>query len=135
MKYTLPTANLARTTDYVGTTDDYVNDPDVAALKESVARHNDWVRSSSRKHGRVIGNLLRVRVKPRGPRRRSYYHTLVKDATHFDIYQGEDSANQYDLRREIDSGLTPGELKALDKLRSKIWRMELEGKMRKRRNG
>ena len=104
MKYTLPASGQSRSTDYIGTTKDK-NDEDVRTLKESVARHNRHVRSSSRKFGCTIGTLLRVRVKPRGPRTNNSYHTLTADATHFDIYQGEDTEAMHMLRREMETGL------------------------------
>ena len=134
MRYQLCTKMESRTPEYVGSVD-WLDDEDLQALEENCRRHNEHVREVSRKHGRVIGEIYRVRRKGRGPRVRSYYHTLHENAKYWDIYYGVDTHNQHELHREIDSGLTPGELKALDKLRNAVWRMELEGKMRKRRNG
>ena len=133
MKYTLPTNGSARTSDYQGTTNDYTNDEDVANLKKSVSIHNNGVRETSRRIGRICGVLGRVRVKPRGPRSSSWYHTLVEEATHFDIYAGEDTEAMHQLRREIDTGLTPGELRKLNKLQGEARMLELKGVIRKRK--
>ena len=122
MRYTLPShnSNAPRTSDYQGTTDDYTNDPDVAALKESVARNNAHVRETSRQYGRVIGTLGRVRVKGRGKRKSSAYHTNISEATHFDIYAGKDTYAMWNLQREIDTGLSPSQLAAKDKAEYKV---------------
>lgn len=131
MRYTLPKANYARTSDYQGTTEDYKTDADVAALKESVARNNANVREVSRNYGYIVGILGRVRVKGRGPRKHSAYHTQLKEATHFDIYAGEDTEAMYQLKRELDSGLTPGELRKKDALETKAMWLGEVGKTRK----
>lgn len=127
MRYTLPKANYARTSDYQGTTDDYKTDTDVLALKESVARNNSYVRETSRRYGRVIGTLGRVRIKGRGPRKSSSYHTQLNEATHFDVYAGEDTEAMYQLKREIDTGMTPGQLRAYDKANRKAQMLETIG--------
>lgn len=132
MQYTLPKAGHARTSDYQGTTTDYATDADVLALKKSVALNNAEVRKESRKRGRIIGTLGRVRVKPRGPRLESSYHTMTSDATHFDIYAGEDTEAMYQLQREINTGLTPGQLRELDKAKEKLRTIETIGHMQKR---
>lgn len=133
MKYTLPKGGYARTEDYRGTTDNYKDDPDVKALKRSVELHNKKVREVSRRMGRNIGSLLRVRVKPRGPRVYSYYHTLIKNATHYDIYQGEDTEAMYQFQREMDTGMTPGELKRYDKLKAEANKIKWNALWRKRK--
>lgn len=131
MRYTLPKHGYARTSDYQGTTFDYEVDADVINLKKSIALNNAQVRKDSRKHGRVIGTLGRVRIKPRGPRNSSYYHTLVSEATHFDVYAGEDTEAMYQLEREIETGLTPGQLRQLDNARDKVRMIETIGHVQK----
>jgi hypothetical protein len=133
MRYTLPKANYARTSDYQGTTGDYKIDADVLALKESVARNNAYVREVSRRYGRVIGTLGRVRIKGRGPRKSSSYHTQLNEATHFDVYAGEDTQAMYQLKREIDTGMTPGQLRAFDKAEYKAQLLTTIGHLQ--RNG
>lgn len=132
MKYTLPKAGYARTSDYQGTTTDYTTDTDVLALKKSVALNNAEVRAKSRKQGSIVGTLGRVRVKGRGPRNSSFYHTLVEDATHFDIYAGEDTEAMYQLQREFDTGLTPSQLRQFDKAKEKARTIETIGMLQKR---
>lgn len=131
MQYTLPKAGYARTSDYQGTTADYTTDADVLALKKSVALNNAEVRKNSRERGYIVGTLGRVRVKPRGPRLESSYHTMTEDATHFDIYAGEDTEKMYQLQRELDTGLTPGQLRQLDKANEKARTIETIGYMQK----
>lgn len=132
MKYTLPRNGSARTSDYQGTTKDYLNDQDVINLKKSVALGNSATRDNSRRLGRITGTLGRVRVKPRGPRCSSWYHTLVEEATHYDIYAGEDTEAMHQLRRELETGMTPGEMRRVDKLRNEARMIELKGIIRKR---
>ena len=131
MKYTLPASGDARTTDYVGTVE-VLDDRSLNALKDSVARHNRKLRDASRRLGRVVGTLLRVRIKPRGPRLYSSYHTLMSEATHYDIYQGEDTEAMHRMREELETGLTPGELRKRSKLKMELWRLEWAGLTRKR---
>ena len=132
MKYTLPAGGYARTTDYVGTVKDK-NDESLQSLHRSVAIHNKDIRARSRKLGRIVGTLLRVRIKPRGPRVASYYHTLTENATHFDIYQGEDTEAMYQFGREMDTGMTPGELKRYDQLRLQANQIKWKAMVRKRK--
>lgn len=133
MKYTLPSQNYARTSDYQGTTDDYKNDPDVLALKKSVALHNAEVRKNSRERGKVCGVLGRVRVKPRGPRKSSIYHTLVQEATHYDVYAGEDTEAMRVLEREITTGLSLKYQRIYDDAKYKIRVLDRVGEIN--RNG
>ena len=133
MKYTLPKGGYARTEEYRGTTTNYKDDEDVKALKKSVRLHNEVVRANSRRLGRISGILRRVRVKGRGPRLSSFYHTQLDEATHFDIYEGEDTEAMYQFRREMDTGMTPGELKKHDKLILAAREIEWKAMVRKRR--
>ena len=132
--------NEARTADYVGSVENK-DDEDILLLKENIKRHNANVRQSSRKHGRRLGSLRAIRFMARGPRvsaaqadgikyPRAYdSHLPAHHATYFDVYIGDDSSNNYELERELDLGLTPGELKRLDRLEHEAWRIKLEGKM------
>lgn len=133
MKYTLPKAGYARTYDYQGTTTDYKNDPDVLALKESIARNNAQVREESRRAGRIIGTLGRVRVKGRGPRNHSFYHTMLDEATHYDIYAGEDTDAMHLLREELETGMTTSEIRKCAELRWQIMQIETKGRLRQRK--
>ena len=127
---------------YRFTTDD-VNGPEVKALKAQIAAHNRHVREYSREYGRKIGKLQRVYIMPRGPRvvparldglryRAAYYSYLPqRHGTHFDIYAGEDSSNQYYLNREIDTGMTPGQLRRHDNLQAQMRRLEMDARLQK----
>ncbi len=53
-------------------------------------------------------------------------------ADYYDVYVGTDSSNQHELKREINTGMTPGELKRIDRLKNEMWKIEIEGMMRKR---
>ena len=133
MKYTLPKGGYARTEEYRGTTTNYKDDEDVKALKKSVRLHNEVVRANSRRLGRISGVLRRVRVKGRGPRLSSFYHTLVSEATHFDIYEGEDTEAMYQFQREMDTGMSPGELRRYDKLKMEANQIKWNAIWRKRK--
>ena len=50
----------------------------------------------------------------------------------FDVYVGDDSTAQYELKRELDTGMTPGELKKISKLDHEIMMIKFKGRMRKR---
>ena len=67
MKYKLSSTNEARTADYIGTVTN-LHDSDLERIRANVKLHNSEVRATSRKHGRAIGQLRRVRIMPRGPR-------------------------------------------------------------------
>ena len=148
MQYKLCNNGEARTQDYVGTIVSEM-DSELQKIKENVKRHNKETREVSRRYGRVIGNLWRVRLMPRGSRvaavediygkehkyRRRFDSYLPMDwADSFDVYVGTDSSNTHELKRELDTGMTPGELKRIDKLKNEMWKIEIEGIMRKRRN-
>ena len=70
--------NVIRTSDAYQFTINTKNDEMLIALKNAVAEHNI--------NEKTYTEFLRVCVKPRGPRTSSSYHTLTKDATHFDVY-------------------------------------------------
>ena len=67
MQFKLSSLGEARTQDYVGTTTN-LHDDDLERIKANVNLHNQQVRATSRKYGRTIGQLRRVRIMPRGPR-------------------------------------------------------------------
>ena len=67
MEYKLSSTGEARTSDYMGTITN-LHDTDLERIKANVRIHNREVRAVSRKHGRAIGTLRRVRIMPRGPR-------------------------------------------------------------------
>ena len=88
MKYKLSSTKEARTADYIGTVTN-LYDSDLERIRANVKLHNSEVRAKSRKHGRAIGQLRRVRIMPRGPR-------------------AEASAVMYKTRRAYDSYLPMG---------------------------
>ena len=141
MKYKLSSTGEARTSDYMGTVTN-LHDSDLERIKANVRIHNREVRAVTRKHKRTIGTLQRVRIMPRGPRaeaaeamyrsRRAYDSYLPMGlGEYFDIYVGEDSTAQYELKRELDTGMTPGELKKIDRLKNEMWRIQIDAKIRK----
>ncbi len=67
MIYQLCKNGEARTSDYVGSVN-FENDSELLKIKENIRRHNKQVRETSRRYGRVIGELRRVRLMPRGSR-------------------------------------------------------------------
>ena len=142
MEYKLSSTGEARTSDYMGTVTN-LHDSDLERIKANVRIHNREVRTVSRKHGREIGTLRRVRIMPRGPRaeaaeamyrsRRAYDSYLPMGLGEwFDVYVGDDSTAQYELKRELDTGMTPGELKKISKLDHEIMMIKFAGRQRKR---
>ena len=138
MKY-LPPSNgeKFRTDDYRGTITS-LDDPQLKAIKDNVAAHNAHFRATSREYGRKIGQLLRVRLMPRGPRaeaakadykwKRAYDSYLPqRHATHYDVYVGQDDHNQRLLVEELETGMTQGELAKKRKLQEQIWRLDMKG--------
>ena len=86
-----------------------------------------------------------IRDRPRGPRaeaaeamyrsRRAYVSYLPMGlGEYFDIYVGEDSTAQYELERELSTGMSPGELKKIDKLKNEILHIEINARIRKNAN-
>ena len=117
--------------------------PEVLALKRQIAAHNKEVRASMRKYGRKFSKLLRVRFMGRGPRkvhakryerfRCSFDSYLPVDlATHFDVYVHEDNTAMELMLKELDTGMTQGELAKHAQLRNQMWRLELNGISRQR---
>ena len=142
MQFKLSSTGEARTSDYVGTTTN-LHDADLERIKENVKLHNQRVRATSRKYGRTIGQLRRVRIMPRGPRakaaeamyrsRRAYDSYLpVGLGERFDIYVGYDSSAQYELQNELSTGMTVSEMRKISKLEHDIMMLKFEGRQRKR---
>ena len=80
---------------------------------------------------------------PRGPRaeaaeamyrsRRAYDSYLPMGLGEwFDVYVGDDSTAQYELKRELDTGMTPGEMRKISKLDHEIMMIKFAGRQRKR---
>ena len=67
MEYKLSSTGESRTSDYIGTVTN-LHDSNLERIKANVRIHNREVRATSRKHGRAIGTLRRVRIMHRGPR-------------------------------------------------------------------
>ena len=142
MKYKLSSTNEARTSDYMGTVTN-LHDSDLERIRDNVKLHNKQVRSVSRKHGRAIGQLRRIRIMPRGPRaeaaeamyrsRRAYDSYLPMGlGERFDVYVGDDSTAQYELQNELSTGMTVSEMRKISKLEHDIMMLKMEGRMRKR---
>ena len=142
MKYKLSSTNEARTADYIGTVTN-LHDSDLERIRANVKLHNSEVRATSRKHGRAIGQLRRVRIMPRGPRaeasaamyktRRAYDSYLPMGLGEwFDVYVGDDSTAQYEFQNELSSGMTVSEMRKISKLEHEIFMLKLEGRRRKR---
>ena len=142
MQYKLSSLGEARTQDYVGTTTN-LHDGDLERIKANVKLHNQQVRSTSRKYGRTIGQLRRVRIMPRGPRaeaaeamyrsRRAYDSYLPMGlGERFDVYVGDDSTAQYELQNELSTGMTVSEMRRISKLEYEIMMLKMTGRQRKR---
>ena len=141
MKYKLSSTG-ARTSDYMGTVTN-LQDSDLERIKANVRLRNREVRNVSRKHGRAIGTLQRVRIMPRGPRaeaaeamyrsRRAYDSYLPMGlGEYFDVYVGDDSTAQYELQNELSTGMTVSEMRKISKLEHDIMMLKMAGRQRKR---
>jgi|TARA_R110001606_G_scaffold256455_1_gene404596 hypothetical protein len=97
MQYKTCKADEARTASYVGSTNNPY-DADVEAVREDIRRNNRQVAATYKKHGTVWGAFMKIRVRPRGPRRPYSHDTLIKDALYFDIYKSEDTTRTYMLK-------------------------------------
>ena len=97
MYYKTCKAEAARTPSYVGSTNNPY-DADVEAVREDIRRNNRRVAATYKKHGTVWGAFMKIRVRPRGPRRPYSHDTLIKDALYFDIYKSEDTTRTYMLK-------------------------------------
>lgn len=97
MQYKTCKADLPRVSSYAGSTNNPY-DPDVEAVREDIRRNNRRVLEQYEDYGYVLGTFMKIRVRPRGPRRPNTHDTLVKDARYFDIYRSEDTTRTYDLK-------------------------------------
>ena len=133
MRYQLPSKGQQqyRTEAYRGSTDDYMDDPDVIALKESVRNYNKMIIEESKCYGRVYSTLQRVTIKGRGKRKAYSYHTNLCDADYFDVYVQDDNDRTAALRCEIETGLTQAEQRKIDGLRHEIRKTEMAARRRK----
>ena len=142
MQYKLSSTGEARTSDYMGTVSN-LHDSDLKRIKANVRLRNREVRNVSRKHGRAIGTLQRVRIMPRGPRaeaaeamyrsRRAYDSYLPMGLGEwFDVYVGDDSTAQYELQNELSTGMTVSEMRKISKLEHDIMMLKMAGRQRKR---
>ena len=142
MQYKLSSTGEARTSDYIGTVTN-LHDSDLERIKANVRLRNREVRNVSRKHGRAIGTLQRVRIMPRGPRaeaaeamyrsRRAYDSYLPMGlGEYFDVYVGDDSTAQYELQNELSTGMTVSEMRKISKLEHDIMMLKFAGRQRKR---
>jgi hypothetical protein len=97
MYYKTCKAEQARTSSYVGSTNNPY-DADVQEVREDIARHNRAVKASFEKYGNTNGEFMKLRVRPRGPRRPRSHDTLVRDARYYDIYKASDTTRTWDMR-------------------------------------
>ena len=144
--YKLCDNNEARTTGYRFTVYSK-NDEQLLNLKENIKRHNIMARQCIRdvykhwgghpEHG-YHTKIERVKLMGRGPRSvhsindfghaRAYDQNLPhKYATHWDVYQGEDTYAMCNLMYELENNLTPGQHALIMKERNKLW--DAESKM------
>ena len=115
------------------------NDPRVLEMKKHVAFANKLSREETR-NGYSRGNvnpIWRVRFMSRGPRveaawddfrsRRAYDSYLPqRHANRFDVYIHRDRTAEWMMQRELDTGLTPGQLRSIDKANDAIRLAEFE---------
>ena len=132
-----------RTDAYQFTTEDR-NDPEIKSLKAKIAFANKLSREATRDSAQWSGKvnaLFRVRLMPRGPRveaawgdyrsRRAYDSYLpLRHGTHFDVYVHRDTTAEWMMQREVDTGLSQGQLRRVDRERDELRKQEWE--MRKR---
>lgn len=97
MYYKTRTVDEARTASYVGSTNNPY-DKDVNALREDIRRNNRQVTENYKKYGAGFGKFMKLRVRPRGPRRPYSYDTLLEDARYFDIYKSEDTTRMWNMK-------------------------------------
>ena len=129
---------IERTDAYQFTTTD-LNDPRINELKANVAFNNRLSREATRgwNHSKIVHALWRVRLMPRGARteaawgdyrsRRAYDSYLPqRHGDRFDVYLHRDSTAEWMMQREIDTGLTQGQLKRLDRERDELRKQEWE---------
>lgn len=122
--------------------------PALAVLKEQIREHNKRIRERARSRGEFSPDwnknwtsLLRVKLQARGPRAiharadfgpnraRAYDCSLPhRYATHFDVYVLQDSSGNWSLKREIETGQSPGVQRKIDKLKFEAMKLEWEAR-------
>ena len=134
MFYKLSDDGLCRTEAYRGTVTSK-DDASLLALKADIARGNKETRELGRSIGQIGDwvKLLRVSLMARGTRRDDSGKLLHGNADsslrhshadYFDVYVHEDNSSMYDFKRELDLGLTPGELRKYDELQYQVRTLE-----------
>ena len=135
---------MERTPAYRFTVED-PNDPRIAELKQSIKINNQLQREAARMVQDVYP-LFRVRLMPRGPRveaawgdfrsRRAYDSYLpIRHGVRYDVYVHRDTTAEWMMQREFDTGLTPGQLKRLDRELNEFRKQEWEMHRRLREKG
>lgn len=127
-----------RTEAYQFTTTD-LNDPRIAELKRKIAFTNKLSREATRgwNYNSTVHALWRVRCMPRGGRveaawgdyrsRRAYDSYLPhRHGSRFDVYVHRDTTAEYQMSRELATGLTPGQLRRVDNARDELRKHEAE---------
>jgi hypothetical protein len=99
MYYKTCKRDQSRTSEYVGSTNNPY-DADVEEVRKDIARHNRQVKANYEKWGRTNATFIKLRVRPRGPRRPHSYDTLLKDARYFDIYKTADTTRTYNMKSQ-----------------------------------
>jgi hypothetical protein len=140
MEFVPTRLTAGRTLAYRGTVTSK-KDRDLLSLRTQVAEHNASIRHWARVMGKTGKNtLLRVSLMARGTRRDRqgvlYHHNADTSLQHdfaerFDVYVHDDSSGMYDLERELETGMTSGELRKYDNLMYKVRQLEWAGRQRK----
>lgn len=115
------------------------DDPQVIALKKQVAFANKLSREATRgyNYSNTVHALWRVRLMPRGSRvesawddyksRRAYDSYLPqRHADRFDVYIHRDTTAERMMQRELDTGLTSGQLRKIDAAENAVRLAEFE---------
>ena len=131
-----------RTKAFQFTTEDR-NDPRISELKNKIRFVNKLSREATRHayYNKHVHALWRVRLMPRGARveaawtdfksRRAYDSYLpIRHGTRFDVYVHRDTTGEWMMQRELDTGLSQGQLRYIDRERDELRKQEWE--MRKK---
>ena len=126
-----------RTEAYQFTTTD-PKDERILELKRMLKFTNKLSREATRNGwNRTVHALWRVRLMPRGKRiepawqdyrsRSAYYSYLpIRHGSRFDVYVHRDTTGEWMMQRELDTGLTPGQLRRVDRERDELRKQEWE---------
>ncbi len=130
IRYTVP-ANGTRSDAYRFSTEDK-NCEDIANLRKVTASYNKNLRQYiCDTHRMDERSFLKVCIKPRGKRPANSYHTLVKDATHYDVYVWTDYEATRLIAEMLKTGNLASELAEVRRLKVAIRQIEFKGFMRK----